>query len=164
MKDLAIHRKSFVWITLWTLGAGVIASALLVANVRAGEFYEKGGTALLGHDAVAYFKDGKPVKGVTEYKAEYKGSVFVFASEAHRAAFVADPARYAPQYGGYCAFGVAGGYKAATDPAAFSVVDGKLYLNYNRDVQKQWSADIPGFILKAEGKWPAVAGQEKIYE
>ena len=146
------------------LAAAVAASLLLVANAWAGEFFERGGAALHGHDAVAYFKDGKPVKGAAAHQAEYKGSTFLFASQVNRDAFAADPARYAPQYGGYCAFGVSGGYKAATDPAAFTVADGKLYLNYNRAVQKQWSADVPGFIAKADKNWPAVTGQSKVHE
>ena len=149
---------------LRSLAAALAASALLMANAWAGAFFERDGVALRGHDAVAYFKDGKPVKGAAEHKAEYKGSTFLFATQANRDAFAADPARYAPQYGGYCAFGVSGGYKAATDPAAFTVVDGKLYLNYNRDVQKQWSADVPGFIARADRNWPAVTGQSKLHE
>ena len=149
---------------LRSLAAAIAAFALLMANAWAGEFFERDGAALRGYDAVAYFKDGKPVKGAAEHKAEFKGSTFLFASQANRDAFAADPARYSPQYGGYCAFGVSGGYKAATDPAAFTVVDGKLYLNYNRDVQKQWSADVPGFIARADRNWPAVTGQSKLHE
>ena len=118
--------------------------------------------ARLRHGGV--FQERQPVKGAAEYRAEYKGSTFLFATQANRDAFAADPARYAPQYGGYCAFGVSGGYKAATDPAAFSVVNGKLYLNYNRGVQKQWSADVPGFIARADRIWPAVTGQSKLHE
>jgi YHS domain-containing protein len=139
--------------------------ALLTAGVaRAGDFYEKDGAAIRGYDPVAYFTDKKPVKGSSTYKAEYGKSVFHFASQANRDAFAADPARYAPRYNGFCAFGVAGGYKAAIDPAAFTVVDNKLYLNYNKDVQKKWSADIPGFVAKAEKNWPKVATQTKVIE
>jgi YHS domain-containing protein len=163
-KGASMYRRSSIWSTLSTLAVAVAACALLVTNARAGEFFERDGVALRGYDAVAYFKDGKPVKGTTEHKAEFKGSTFLFASEANRDAFAADPTRYAPQYGGYCAFGVSGGYKAAIDPAAFAVVDGKLYLNYNRKVQKQWSTDIPSFINKADTAWPAVMGQTKIHE
>ena len=149
---------------LRSLAAALAASAWLMANAWAGEFFERDGAALRGYDAVAYFKNGKPVKGAAAHKAECKGSTFLFATQANRDAFAADPARYAPQYGGYCAFGVSGGYKAATDPAAFTVVDGKLYLNYNRDVQRQWSADVPGFIARADRNWPAVTGQSKLHE
>jgi YHS domain-containing protein len=158
-----MNRKSSLWATLLPLAIAVLASALLVANAQAGEFFERDGAALGGHDAVAYFTEGKPVKGSTEHQAEFKGSTFLFASKAHRDAFAANPAKYAPQYGGYCAFGVSGGYKAAIDPAAFTIVDGKLYLNYNGAVQKQWRGDIPGFIAKADQNWPAVVGQTKVH-
>ncbi len=142
----------------------VIAVFILTVPAWAGEFFEKDGAALHGYDAVAYFSDKQPSKGVAEFKADYKGSTFYFASKANRDAFVHDPAQYAPQYGGFCAFGMASGYKAATDPAAFMIVDGKLYLNYNRDIQKQWSADIPGFVVKANKNWPTVSSQTKVIE
>jgi YHS domain-containing protein len=146
------------------LTAAAAAMALLGAGAWAGEFFEKDGAALRGYDAVAYLKENKPVKGSAEYAVEYKGSTFRFVSRANRDAFAADPEKYAPQYGGFCAFGTARGYKASTDPVAFTVVDGKLYLNYNRDVQKQWRADIPGFVAKADKNWPAVSRQSKVIE
>ena len=146
------------WVTLLVV--------LLVgpAPAWAGEFFETNGVALRGFDVMAYFKDKEPVPGRAEHTADYKGSTFRFASKANRDAFAADPAKYAPQYGGFCAFGMAGGYKAATDPAAFTVIDGKLYLNYNREVQKQWSADVPGFIMKSDQSWPSVSSQTKVIE
>ena len=143
---------------------GFAAILMVAVPAWAGEFFEKDGAAVRGYDAVAYFSSGKPVKGSEDFKAEYKGSTFHFASKANQEAFAAEPARYAPQYGGYCAFGTANGYKAAIDPAAFTVVDGKLYLNYNEDVRKQWSADIPGFIIKADANWPEVSVQTKVHE
>ena len=151
---LILIRRTAVALTL----------AILAAGAAAGEFFEKDGAALRGYDPVAYFKDRQPVKGAAEHKAEYKGSTFHFASQANRDAFVADPTTYAPQYGGYCAYGTASGYKAAIDPAAFTVVNGKLYLNYNRDVQKEWSKDVPGFIVKADKNWPNVSSQNKVIE
>jgi YHS domain-containing protein len=144
--------------------AAFVATALLAANVNAGEFFEKNGAALGGYDAVAYFKDSKPAKGSAAHTYEYKGSTFYFSSKANRDAFAAEPDKYAPQYGGFCAFGMSGGYKAVTAPDAFTVVNGKLYLNYNRDVQKQWSADVPGFVAKADKNWPAVSSQTKVIE
>jgi YHS domain-containing protein len=150
--------QRFAQIALFAVASAAVSAAW------AGEYFEKDGVALRGHDPVAYFKDGKPAKGSAEYRFEHKGSVFLFASQANRDAFAADPGRYAPQYGGFCAFGAAGGYKAAVDPAAFSIVNGKLYLNYNRDVQKQWLADVPGFVVKADRQWPAVSRQTKVIE
>ena len=141
-----------------------IGMLALPLAASAGEFFEKDGVAIRGYDPVAYFTDGKPGKGIERYMAAYRGSTFHFASAAHRDAFIAEPAKYAPQYGGFCAYGTAGGYKAAIDPAAFSIVDGKLYLNYNAKVQSQWSADIPGYIRKADAKWPEVTLQAKVIE
>jgi YHS domain-containing protein len=140
----------------------VAAALAMVMPAWAGEYFEKGGVALRGHDPVAYFSENKPVMGSPEYKAEHQGSTFHFANKANRDAFAAEPAKYAPQYGGFCAFGMSNGYKAATDPAAFRVVSGKLYLNYNREVQTMWSADIPGFIVKADGHWPTASGQTHV--
>jgi hypothetical protein len=130
----------------------------------AGAFFEKEGVAIRGYDPVAYFSEGKAVAGYPAHTAEYKGSRFQFASAAHRDAFVADPERYAPQYHGFCAYGTAGGYKAAIDPSAFTIVDGKLYLNYNDEVKEEWSADIPGFIAKADRNWPEVSKLTKVIE
>lgn len=148
----------------WAVSLLSLLPLFLPASSWAGEYFEKDGVALRGHDPVAYFKENKPVKGSADWKAEYQGSTFRFASQANRDAFTADPARYAPQYGGFCAFGMTNGYKAATDPAAFSIVDGKLYLNYNRDVQSQWSADKPGFIRKADQHWPEASKLTKVIE
>jgi YHS domain-containing protein len=136
----------------------------MLTSAWAGEYFEKDGVALHGHDPVAYFSENKPVKGSPEHQAEHQGSTFHFVSKANRETFVAEPAKYAPQYGGFCAFGMSNGYKAATDPAAFRVVDGKLYLNYNRDVQKMWSADTPGFIAKANDHWPTASSQTKVID
>jgi YHS domain-containing protein len=144
--------------------AAVLVIAAFAANVHAGEFYEKEGVAIKSYDVVAYFKDKKPVKGSSKHKAEYKGSVFHFSSKANRDVFTANPAKYAPQYNGFCAFGTAGGYKAAVDPAAFTIVNDKLYLNYNKDVQKQWRADIPNLVVKADKNWPEVSRQTKVIE
>jgi YHS domain-containing protein len=142
----------------------VTTSVLLGSSVMAGEFYEKDGIAIKGYDPVAFFKENKPVMGLSEHKAEFKGSVFYFASQANRDAFTADPVKYAPQYGGFCAFGMTSGYKAATDPQAFTIVEDKLYLNYNPEVKKLWSEDIPGFVVKADKNWPDTSKLTKVQE
>lgn len=113
-------------------------------------------TALQGHDPVAYFAEGKPVKGRDEFTTEYMGAQFKFASADNRDAFLADPEAYAPQYGGYCAWAMADGKHAKGDARYWKVVDGKLYLNYNKNIQKKWDADIPGFIEKANSEWAAI--------
>ncbi len=140
----------------------LVFSLLLSLSALAGSFNETNGVAIRGTDPVAYFSDKKAVKGSAEFTAEYKGSKFLFASAANRDAFVDNPAKYAPQYDGYCAYGVASGYKADTDPESFSVVDGKLYLNYNGEVKAMWSKDIPGFLRKSEEKWPGVEKTTKV--
>jgi YHS domain-containing protein len=111
--------------------------------------------AVGGYDAVSYFA-GAPVKGDPNFATVWKGAEFRFASAANLAKFKADPAAYAPQYGGYCAWAVAGGYTAKGDPLAWRVVNGKLYLNYDANVQKRWAADIPGNIAKGDRNWPQV--------
>jgi len=117
---------------------------------------EQGGVILHGYDPVAYFTVGKPTKGDAKYRTTYRGAVYYFASKANRAKFLADPAHYAPQYGGFCAMGVALGKKLDVDPMAFKVVNGRLYLNVNQDVFKKWSEDVPGNIARAEANWPAI--------
>ncbi len=144
----------------------IITSAIALSSVHAwaGDFFEKDNVAIRGYDPVAYFQAGKPVKGTPDYKFEHKGSMFHFSSQANRDVFAANPTRYAPQYNGFCAFGMASGYKAAIDPNAFTVVNDKLYLNYNKDIQKQWSADVPGNVKKADGEWPKASQQTKVIE
>jgi YHS domain-containing protein len=90
--------------------------------------------AVSGYDPVAYFTDGKPVKGNAKFATNYKGAEFRFASANHLAAFKANPAKYAPQYGGYCAWAVSQGYTASADPSVWKIVGGKLYLNYNQEI------------------------------
>lgn len=115
-------------------------------------------TAVSGYDAVAYFTDGKPTKGSKKFQTEYKGAKWRFSSQENLDTFLADPARYAPQYGGYCAWAMAGGYKASGDPEQWKIVDGKLYLNYDASVKAEWEQDIPGFIAKADVNYPVVVG------
>jgi YHS domain-containing protein len=112
------------------------------------------GTALKGYDAVAYFKEGRAVKGKNEFRYDWMGAKWYFASAANRDEFARDPEKYTPQYGGYCAWAVGHGYTADIDPQAWKIVDGKLYLNYNKDVQKMWEHDIPAWIRKANENWP----------
>jgi YHS domain-containing protein len=112
--------------------------------------------AVSGYDPVAYFIDGKPVEGDRAHSHEWQGATWRFATAENLEAFKADPARYAPQFGGYCAWAVSQGYTASADPQAWRIVDGKLYLNYNLDVQETWEQDVPGNIAKAGANWPAV--------
>lgn len=111
-------------------------------------------TAVSGYDAVAYFTERKPVKGNSKFSTEYKGAKWLFSSQENRDKFVATPEQYAPQYGGYCAWAVSQGYTASGDPLAWRVVNNKLYLNYDAEIQKKWEASIPEFIQKADTNWP----------
>ncbi|MBH0203664.1 MAG: tat pathway signal sequence domain protein [Nitrospira sp.] len=135
-----------------------------VDSSHAGQFFERNGLAVDGYDPVAYFTEQKPVKGSPEFRTDHQGSTFQFASADHRDRFVADPEQFIPQYGGYCAYGTAKGYKAKTDPEAFTVVHGKLYLNYSDAVQTRWLSDIPGYIKKADANWPEVQKQTRVQE
>ena len=112
--------------------------------------------ALDGYDTVAYFTLGKPTEGSRRFTSSWNGATWRFASAEHKALFDADPMRYAPRYGGYCAYAVSEGYTASADPTAWRIVDGRLYVNYSHDVQKQWEQDIPGRITRADGNWPKV--------
>ena len=112
------------------------------------------GGAIRGYDPVAYFTEKKPVKGTSTYAYKWKGATWYFASEKNRNSFRADPERYAPRYGGYCAYAVSQGYTASIVPEAWKIVDGKLYLNYSKDVQQIWEQNIPGYIKRADKNWP----------
>mgnify|MGYP001168865273 CR=1 FL=1 len=112
--------------------------------------------AVGGYDAVAYFKINTPVEGSKQFEYDYKGVKWRFASAENLAAFKASPEKYAPQYGGYCAWAVSQGYTAKGDPKYWRIVDGKLYLNYNADIQKKWEKDTPSLIAKGDANWPKV--------
>jgi len=113
-----------------------------------------GDLALKGYDAVAYFNEGNAIEGSDQFKYEWHGAKWRFASATNRDAFAGNPEKYAPQYGGYCAWAVGHGYTAKGDPEAWKIVDGKLYLNYSKDVQAKWVQDIPGYIEKGNENWP----------
>jgi hypothetical protein len=112
--------------------------------------------AVKGFDVVAYATDAAAVRGRPEFEHRWNGVVWRFASAAHRDQFEREPARYAPQFGGYCAWAVSRGYTADIDPEAWKIVDGKLYLNYSKRVQKMWEEDVAANISKAVANWPGV--------
>ena len=149
-----MNRRSFL-----TLAA---ALPVTLAGVRAAQamtppvFATSAGVAIEGYDPVAYFTDAKPVKGSPDFAIEYDGATWHFATAENRDAFAADATAYAPQYGGYCAWAVANGYTAKIDPDAWTVHDGKLYLNFSRSVRRRWLRDIDGNIAKGDANWPSV--------
>jgi YHS domain-containing protein len=114
------------------------------------------GVAIKGYDPVAYFTMDKPVKGNNDFEYEWKGVKWRFSTENHMKLFIKDPDKYAPRYGGYCAYGVAVDALFDIKPEAWSIVDRKLYLNKNLDVRETWRKDIPGNIKKADMNWPGI--------
>jgi YHS domain-containing protein len=112
--------------------------------------------AIGGYDPVAYFNASRPTPGTAAFKTTYQGAEFRFANAANKATFLSNPARYAPQFGGYCAWAVSQGYTAGIDPNAWAIVDGKLYLNYNRTVQTRWQSDRANLIAAGNRNWPNV--------
>lgn len=117
--------------------------------------------AIKGYDPVAYFTDKRPVEGSPEYEYDWRGARWRFASVAHREEFQRDPERYAPKYGGYCAYAVSQGKIADIDPEAWTVFEGRLYLNLNKDVQKLWEKNMLEYIRMADEKWPRMSGKQK---
>lgn len=115
------------------------------------------GTAVGGYDSVAYFTQGEAVKGNPNITLDYSGATWRFSSAANKDMFAANPEKYAPQYGGHCAFAAAKGYLAKGDPEVWHIENGKLYLNFDRNVQTMWFQDIPGFIEAANARWPKLS-------
>ncbi len=122
----------------------------------AAKVYNKNGVAIQGIDPVGYFKQSKVVKGNNSFTHEWNNATWKFASAENRDLFAANPEKYAPQYGGYCAWAVGQGNLVPIDPSAWKIVNEKLYLNYNKSVQKTWEEDIPGNIAKADRNWPGL--------
>lgn len=120
-----------------------------------------GGVAVEGHDVVAYHLVGKAVEGSRDFVHEWRGATWRFANAANRDLFAKEPERYAPRYGGFCAYGMSRGYAVGIDPRAFSLVDGRLYLNYSLDVQREWAKDAKALIEKADANWAKHVAREK---
>jgi YHS domain-containing protein len=145
-----LYRRAFLsMIALCAISGGALAQSLTFTDIVKG-------VAVGGYDPVAYFMQGKPVKGSPTIATQHDGVAWRFASEENRAAFLANPAAYTPQYGGHCAWAASQGYLAKGDPANWRIVDGKLYLNYDASVQRTWEKDVPGFIRKGDANWPKI--------
>lgn len=121
--------------------------------------FKQTGIAVRGYDTVAYFTLSKPVKGNQNFKSDWNGATWHFSSQEHKELFDADPVKYAPQYGGYCAYGIANDYVVKIDPAQWKIVDDKLYLNYDSNIQKRWLKNIDGYIVAADRKLDALLAQ-----
>ena len=142
-----------------------LALMLAVPSVHAGpqalNTTTFGSLALHGYDAVAYFTDHKPVEGNKDFTTEWQGAKWRFASQEHLDLFKAGPDKYAPQYGGYCAYAVSKGHTADVDPEAWDVVNDKLYLNYSKKVQVTWHQERDGDIVLADANWTKLSNPEK---
>ena len=161
-----MNHKFVLWSAVLLLGVGLGAGCTdslqstsdkteTQAEAKPSVFAEDG-VAIQGYDPVAYFSESKPVKGSNEFSYEWQGATWHFSNAENRDLFAAEPDKYAPQYGGYCAWAVKEGTTAPIDPQAWKIVDGKLYLNLNPNIQKRWEEDIPGNIAKADQNWPEV--------
>jgi len=141
-----------------TLKMASAAGALLVSSMSFASAVNIGTNdlAIKGFDPVAYFTKNMAVEGSAKYTATHEGAIYRFASAANRDKFNADAAKYAPQFGGYCAMGVALNKKLDVDPQAFHIENGKLYLNLNKDVQKKWMTDVPGHLKTADRIWAGI--------
>ena len=146
-KTLALFASAVV------LGAFGTLSAPTPGLAKTAKIYSEGGIAIDGTDAVAYFKQGKPVAGLPEFSHTWNGTKWLFSSEENRAAFAADPIAFAPQYGGYCAYAMASGQISSVDPQTWRIVEGRLYLLHNPGAAKLWQADIPTHVQRAGAHW-----------
>lgn len=142
--------------TTFATSALLLSSLSYAANIEVNA--NGNDLAIKGYDTVSYFTKGVPTKGSNEFTAAYNGAIYQFSSANNRDLFKADPTKYAPQYGGFCAMGVALNQKFDTDPTAWHIQGDKLYLNLNKDVQKKWVTDIPGYIDTAQVNWKDIKG------
>lgn len=147
MKKVLITITTAVLISLSSLGQN-------------GTTFSYSGKAIRGYDPIAYFTEGKPVKGNDSLVYKWDNATWHFASQKNLELFKSAPQQYAPQYGGYCAYGLSNGYKAPTDPNAWTIVNGKLYLNYNLAVSTEWKKDRERRIEKADKNWPVIKDKE----
>jgi YHS domain-containing protein len=133
-----------------------LASVVATAGAQPAVNVSRHQLALRGYDAVAYRAGGGATPGQATFAYRWNGAVWKFSSAANRDAFAKNPAQYAPEFGGYCAYAVSRGYTADGDPNAWRIVDGRLYLNYSKRVQALWEEDIAGNIAKGRRHWPGV--------
>lgn len=135
----------------------VLCSALGAFGAKVDTVNKDGkGVALKGYDTVAYFRQNQPAKGSPQFSYQWMGATWLFSSAENRDLFAADPQKYAPQYGGYCSYAVSQSHTASIAPEAWHIIDGKLYLNYSKGVQKKWQKDAAGYIQKADQNWPGL--------
>lgn len=142
--------------TFKSLISAFLFSVATLAQAGANTETDQNDVILAGHDAVAYFTEGKPVLGKADYTTVYNGAIYRFSSKSNRNTFRANPEKYAPAYGGFCAYGMTFGKKFKIDGKAFEIVDGQLFVNKNLNVYKAWKKDVPKHITEANTQWPTV--------
>jgi YHS domain-containing protein len=153
--SIALFLRRLFMLALLAISFSALAEKPV--NTLTNSFFAKQtDTAINGYDSVAYFTQNAPVKGLDIHTFEYKGAKWKFSNAANLELFKGNPEKYAPQYGGYCAFAVAKNSLAKIDPNQFTILDGKLYLNYDASIQKEWSQDRANFIKKADANFQAL--------
>lgn len=163
---MSITRRAFAFAAVATIaglasvGSGIATAPDALARKPQINTIGSPGIAIKGFDPVAYFTVGKPVKGSKAFETKHKGATWRFSSAENKAAFEANPAKYEPAYGGYCAYGTAQGYLVKIEGNAWAIRDGKLYLNYDTGVQRRWAKKPASYIATANKKWPGLVGKK----
>lgn len=138
------------------VGALLLLIVSTAARADTPVFHSDDGTAISGFDVVAYFDQGEPVAGDPAHAVMWKGAVWLFSSAQNQETFERNPRAFAPQFGGYCAYAMSQGYLAGTDPAAWRIDDGKLYLIHDVNILEMWAQDISGHVIRANAQWPQI--------
>ena len=147
-------KRFYLFVLFAVLALPVFAQNQTLLNL------DKTGVAIQGYDPVAFFTDNKPVKGDEKFLVKHGGAIYFFASKEHRDLFKADPAKYEPVFGGYCAYGVSRNKLVEIDVDAFQIVDGKLLLQYSKGVRDDFNKDTKGNLAKADANWPALVAKK----
>ncbi|CAD5297020.1 conserved exported hypothetical protein [Bosea sp. 62] len=157
-----LDRRAFIHLAVAALAAAGVARAEAQADTPqpVNTLGSSDGVAIRGYDPVAYFRDGGPRLGKPEFSVRHGGAVWRFASAEHKALFEADPERYLPAYGGFCAYGTSRAYLVKIEPEAWSIVDGRLYLNYDLSIRETWARRTKTYIARADGNWPRLTAKD----
>jgi YHS domain-containing protein len=157
--NFKFYQKKTLMKQLLTI-AIIFVSTISIAHAQKSPVYATNGIALGGYDAVAFFTQSKPVKGSASYSYSWEGVNWLFADKADLESFKKSPMKFAPAYGGYCAYGTSEGHKAPTHADTWTIVNNKLYFNYNRKVKEMWLKNQSALIDSANRKWPLIMDME----
>ncbi len=156
MSSHSMGMRNIFFVCFLFFSAVAFSGLVFPAPAMGQVIYSAQGYAIRGYDPVAYFTRGQAVKGKSDHQSRYEGAVWLFSTAKNKAVFDANPKKYAPQYGGYCAWAVGQGYTASIDPRAWKIVDHKLYLNYSKSVQDTWSRNTRMNISNGDANWPRI--------